>query len=148
MSVVTSFIANDSLYRLMPGIQQVMKKILDFGTTAAADGATIQAMKVENGMLLGRVYCRLMTPEGGTTSCTMDVGDGDDPNGYLSAVSLTAATDTVVSSSFTSDAYAANGRWYLADDTIDVIIKGATGTAKVEIVAPFARIDTNDQSTY
>src|SRR3990167_8700286 len=70
------------------------------------------------------------TDEAWTTSVTLDVGDGSDPNGWLATAKVaptTAQTNGVLKRSTlpTAEAYA-GGKLYSAADTIDVVIGGAT----------------------
>jgi hypothetical protein len=76
------------------------------------------------------VALNVTTAEGGTL--TVDVGDGDNPDGYLDGVNgnATAAYLTVAG----TDAFEA-GKYYTAADTIDVTTVNAADTAVMKLTA-------------
>lgn len=89
---------------------------------------TLAVFNVPANCLVLDVYA--YTDEAWTTSVTLDVGDGTDPNGWLATAKVaptSAQTDGLVkrTSKATAEAFA-GGKLYAAADTIDVVIAGAT----------------------
>lgn len=70
------------------------------------------------------------TPTAWTTSTTINIGDGDDTDGWLATAKVaptSAQTNGIVKSTNVSTAEAySGGKLYLAADTIDALIGGAT----------------------
>lgn len=84
---------------------------------ALASGGVVEILKIPAKAYVERVVLRIDTVEGGTA--TADVGDGDDPNGYLDHVDLDATAGDVFSSIKLTDNYA-EGHYYPDADTIDI----------------------------
>ena len=100
------------------------------GLTALAAGDVLEVIKVPANTLVTHVALNVTTAEGGTL--TVDVGDGDNPDGYLDGVNAnaTAAYLTVAG----TDAFEA-GKYYTAADTIDVTTVNAADTAVMKLTA-------------
>ena len=100
------------------------------GLTALAAGDVLEVIKVPANTLVTHVALNVTTAEGGTL--TVDVGDGDNPDGYLDGVNAnaTAAYLTVAG----TDAFEA-GKFYTAADTIDVTTVNAADAAVMTLTA-------------
>lgn len=100
------------------------------GLTALAAGDVLEVIKVPANTLVTHVALNVTTAEGGTL--TVDVGDGDNPDGYLDGVNAnaTAAYLTVAG----TDAFEA-GKFYTAADTIDIVTVNAADTAVMTLTA-------------
>ena len=100
------------------------------GLTALAAGDILEVIKVPANTLVTHVALNVTTAEGGTL--TVDVGDGDNPDGYLDGVNAnaTAAYLTVAG----TDAFEA-GKFYTAADTIDIVTVNAADTAVMTLTA-------------
>jgi len=98
--------------------------------TALAGGDILEVIRVPANTLVTNVALNVTTAEGGTL--TIDVGDGDNPDGYLDGVNgnATAAYLTVAG----TDAFEA-GKFYTAADTIDVKINNAADAAVMTLTA-------------
>jgi hypothetical protein len=96
------------------------------GKIAATD--TIKAINVPDDTLVLGTVTRVMTACTDTTA-TVDVGDGDDVEGFDAAVDITAAAGTNGWTNNDADAYSmqiASGKVYSAADTIDVLFNNDT----------------------
>lgn len=100
------------------------------GLTALTAGDVLEVIRVPANTLVTNVALNVTTAEGGTL--TIDVGDGDNPDGYLDGVNAnaTAAYLTVAG----TDAFEA-GKFYTAADTIDVVTVNAADTAVMTLTA-------------
>ena len=100
------------------------------GLTALAAGDVLEVIKVPANTLVTHVALNVTTAEGGTL--TVDVGDGDNPDGYLDGVNAnaTAAYLTVAG----TDAFEA-GKFYTAADTIDIVLNNAADAAVMKLTA-------------
>lgn len=111
------------------------------GGIAASD--TIDLFKVERGTLVLGVRTELITAEGAT--CTIHIGDGDDPNGYDNSVNINgtpgnaAAVITALGAPGT-DAYA-NGHEYRANDTVAATVNNVMSVAKFKCTLLYVKQD-------
>jgi len=106
----------------------------DFNTSAASD--VIQVMNIPAGTVVLKVYTHVVTAEGGTL--TFDVGDGTDPNGWDDAVdgNSTGMNATTEGTDALADSLGAGaGKYYSADDTIDITLDNAADAAKIHLIA-------------
>ena len=115
----------------------VISRRLSFATTNAAATNIVQALNIEKGTYLTEVLVRVVTAEGGVA--TVDAGDGDNPDGWLDGIDVNAAANTVYYShtnAGTDEAFGkALGKFYTADDTIDLIINNALDVAVLDVIA-------------
>lgn len=128
-----------------PEKYSVAEIVLNFATIAAARIAAgqaalgaadvLQVCGVKAGTYVPLVALQVSTVEGAT--CTADVGDGDDPDGFLNDTDLNALGRTA---SLVTTAYSVavgGGKWYNADDTIDLVTNSAaTDVAVVTLFIP------------
>lgn len=100
------------------------------GLTALTAADILEVIKVPAKTLVTHVALEVTTAEGGTL--TLDVGDGDNPDGYLDGVNgnATAAYISVAG----TDAFE-QGKYYTAADTIDVVTVNAADTAVMKLTA-------------
>ena len=100
------------------------------GLTALTSADVLEVIKVPAQTLVTHVALEVTTAEGGTL--TVDVGDGDNTDGYLDGVNAnaTAAYLTVAG----TDAYEA-GKYYTAADTIDIVLNNAADAAVMKLTA-------------
>lgn len=100
------------------------------GLTALGAADILEVIKVPAKTLVTHVALEVTTAEGGTL--TLDVGDGDNPDGYLDGVNgnATAAYISVAG----TDAFE-QGKYYTAADTIDVTTVNAADAAVMTLTA-------------
>ena len=116
----------------------VVKRVLDCAKNNLGAGDVAQLIKVPAGCVVERVRWAVTTVEGGTL--TFDIGDGADADGYIdgangnalgsgaSALALADGTpNTVVGYS--------GGKYYAANDTIDLTAVNAADAAVIEVTA-------------
>jgi len=101
------------------------------GLTALAAGDVLEVIKVPANTLVSSVVLNVTTAEGGTL--TVDVGDGTDPDGYLDGVNANAAAAYSLAPSAGTPTGYANGKYYTAEDTIDVVTVNAADTAVMSL---------------
>lgn len=134
MATVTDFVDKTQEAALIGTNVVKAQNVLDFAARPVAQNDVVQALKIPAGAYVTRVIVRVDTAEGDT--CTVDVGDGDDPNGFDDAVSLNATAGSVTTSTAGTDAYA-EGRGYGSADTIDLTMDHAADAAKVTVAATY-----------
>lgn len=104
------------------------------GATAITTADVLQIISLLAKTWVPVVFVQPTTAEGATM--TIDVGDGDDTDGYINDGSINATT---MLSSLVTTAYSVavgGGKFYAADDTIDMIPNNATpATAVVQLFA-------------
>lgn len=101
------------------------------GLTALAATDVLEVVKIPANTLVLSVALNVTTAEGGTL--TIDVGDGSDPDGYLDGVNAnTAAAYTTNAAAGTPTGYA-GGKYYTAEDTIDVTTVNAADAAVMSL---------------
>ena len=111
------------------------------GDVVLGAAATVQAVTVPIGTMIHDVHSRVITAF--TTAVTLDIGDGVDPNGYLTTTIVapqTAVTTGIYDGMVDegSTAYA-GGHMYDVADTIDIVVAVATAAAGlVEIVIVYS----------
>jgi len=128
----------------------VMEQTLDFAATNSAAGDDCQALQIRAGSYVSLAGLEIIVVEGGTA--TGDLGDGDNADGYLDGVDLDATNGDFFSSRLTwvigvgtgdidTVAPAAalygtlGGKFYTADDTIDLTTVNAMDTGKMRVFA-------------
>jgi hypothetical protein len=100
------------------------------GLTALTSADILEVIKVPAQTLVTHVALEVTTAEGGTL--TVDVGDGDNPDGYLDGVNANA-TAAYISVAGT-DAFE-QGKFYTAADTIDIVLNNAADAAVMKLTA-------------
>ena len=100
------------------------------GLTALAATDVLEVIKVPANTLVTNVALNVTTAEGGTL--TIDVGDGDDPDGYLDGVNANATAAYIP---VDGTAAFAQGKYYTAADTIDVTTVNAADAAVMTLTA-------------
>ena len=98
--------------------------------TALANGDVLEVIRIPAQTLVTNVVLEVTTAEGGTL--TVDVGDGDNPDGYLDGVNGNAVASYLTVAG--TDAFEA-GKFYAAADTIDVVTVNAADTAVMKLTA-------------
>jgi hypothetical protein len=96
------------------------------GATALASGDVLEVLPVPAKALVMAVGVEVVT--GGTSGLTLDVGDGTDADGYLDGVSGAAAGSFATVPTVAGDPGAlvglSAGKYYTAEDTIDLVLVG------------------------
>lgn len=118
------------------GLLKTVDRVIEANElTAAATTETIEAIQIPAyGIVQQVAYYLVEEFDGGATSeLTVQIGDGTDPNGYITAQSVhadaTAVTSEIVDGAYLNDSTTANvvnGKQYTSADTIDVLFT-ATG---------------------
>jgi len=123
---------NDNSVKTVSAVFDGAKATL-FKGSAIATADVFELLPIPAGSLVLTVSHQVTTAEGGT--CTFDIGDGTDDNGYVVAATNGNGNSTATnSSSFngtTTPAFGV-GKYYSAADTIDLTLN--TGTAAAVIV--------------
>ena len=100
------------------------------GLTALGATDVLEVIRVPANTLVTNVALEVTTAEGGTL--TIDVGDGDDPDGFLDGVNAnTAAAYIPVAGTAAYE----QGKYYTAADTIDVTTVNAADAAVMKLTA-------------
>ena len=100
------------------------------GLTALTSADILEVIQVPAQTLVTHVALEVTTAEGGTL--TVDVGDGDNPDGYIDGVNANAAAAYITVAG--TDAYE-QGRFYTAADTIDIVLNNAADAAVMKLTA-------------
>lgn len=103
------------------------------GATALTDGDILEVISLPAKSMVLACGLDVTTTEGGT--CTVDIGDGDDGDGYLDGVNA-----NTIASYGPASATIGTGlqRYYAAADTIDLTMVNAMDTAVVRLWAVVA----------
>jgi len=108
------------------------------GQTAVGAGDGVAALRIPAKTLVLHVGLDVTTAEGGTL--TVDVGDGDDPDGFLDGVNANTLASYASTLLLTEGApnittgYS-EGKYYSAADTIDLITVNAADAAVMRLWA-------------
>lgn len=130
---VTKYATGKVVHRTpQKGVKGIAREIIDFSldpvNIANGDTATIQLMKVEAGIIVTNLHVLVETAEG--EAFAVEVGDGDNPDGYFDGavadLNLNSATLQPANGSYIATD---KGRYYSADDTIDMVFANSTGSA-------------------
>ncbi len=120
-----------------------MERVLDFSSAPGAIpgneaiSEVLQLFNVPAKTRVIHVMVETLTAEGGAG--TVDIGDGTDPNGFISAHDANAIGNSANSLALTEAApntvtgYS-NGKYYSAADTIDMVLGAALDAAKLRVV--------------
>jgi hypothetical protein len=130
MATVTDFVKTTSRVTKLDTEKFVISNYIDFAVTGASSGDTVQLLNVSAYDLIERVDVVRVTAEG--TASTGCVGDDADIDGYDAGIDLNATT--VTRSLEATDAYGV-GRYYTADNTIDLLPAQNLSTAAFHVVA-------------
>lgn len=110
----------------------VLRNEVDFAKTPAAAADVVEVLNVPAGTLVLRAGYTITKADGSVAAGTL--GDGADPDGYITAGNLNATAGTQVISPATTVGYA-TGKFYTAADTIDWTASDALSGAVVEFWA-------------
>jgi hypothetical protein len=131
---------------------------LMIANVAANDlSSTIAAFGIPAGGIVTGVCVHQITPfAGGSTNAelTIQVGDGDDPNGYIISTDYFSGADTATV--FNTGAYfndgttdnVINGKVYTAADTIDILIQPDVTVAGMSVGAFLVCANILDPGSY
>jgi hypothetical protein len=132
-STRTDYITGKQTAELLGNEMVIIENQIDLSVNNSVASDVIQALKIAAGQFVHRVGVLLLTVEGGALTCT--VGDGDDPNGWNTAVDLNDLTGGDHSGPMymsllepATDLYGI-GKYYAAADTIDLTMSAAAGDA-------------------
>ena len=123
-----------SAYRHLGTHAFAIENFVDMTVLLPSQNDVIQCIKVSEGMLITRVSLMVVVAEGANTlGC--DIGDGDGTNSYDDAVSLNGNAKTITRSLEATDSYGI-GKYYSADDTIDItVLDASVDTGKYILIA-------------
>ena len=113
-----------------------VKKRITIPAASYASADVIKAIPVKAGWTVKGTSMTIVQAGGGTF--TTGIGDGSGTSSYDAAADLAAVAGTEYHSAPGTDAYAsAGGKYYAADDTIDLLLvcSAGSGTAIVALVA-------------
>lgn len=113
----------------------LMENVIDFSKVNLASDDTAQVLQIGAGIHVMNVFTKLLTVEGSANS--LSIGDDDNGTSWDGTVNLNTTVDTYTNSINGTDAYAAAGKTYTVDDTIDLEPTGnaTIDTAKLKIWA-------------
>jgi len=145
MPIITDFLVEQTknAHSLLKGYRGYMFNVIDTNLTNLAVADTVQLFKVEDGMIVDQVQFVIITAEGG--AATLSIGDDTDPNGFDDSVDANAASNTVTST-LEADAFQI-GRFYRADNTIDLYPSTALSTLKALVIASYVRAPRRKEIT-
>lgn len=114
----------------------VIERVIDFALEPAGAGDTVQTINIPAKFRVLNAGHEVIKPQGATAAGTL--GDGDDPDGYVTASNLNAAAGSVQLNALaltegtpnTVTGYS-NGKFYAAADTLDYVTTQALNAAKV-----------------
>ena len=141
MATITKFTDSTQKHEILPGYSGYLFNVIDFGLQAVAQNDVVQALKVPANCLIKNVRTVVATAEGAI--CTSQVGDGDGATGWDASVNLNAAANTATAGASGTDANVTTGKFYAADDTIDLTMQNAAATAKLYVFAAYERVPAN-----
>ena len=127
---ITTHIDGSQVHSILGGIKGVIRNTLDFSANNSAATDIVQALKVGAGMIVTNVRTRVITAEG--AACTGDVG------GYNDAADLNAA-ENVIETNLEADPFG-EGKYYAADDTIDLTLDHVASVAVLEVSAEYIQM--------
>ncbi len=111
-----------------------MAAVLDTNVDNISATETWQALSVPAGAIVHEVGAVILTAEGATM--TIDIGDGDDADGYLDGINGNSASLTKSSREYESTQNAFDGgKYYASADTIDVLFNNDADTVKILVFA-------------
>ena len=140
MSTRTDYLSRQVERRFLAGQPVLSENKLDFSEINAAASDVIQAIKIPAGALVTNVRVTVLTAEGSTTTAT--VGDGAGADSWDASTNLNASANTVTAGLPGTDAYATNGKYYAAADTIDLTLSAhALDAAIVNISAEYTVLE-------
>jgi len=119
----------------------VIAAMIDTSVKNMASSDVYEAINIPAGAIVIAAGVVCLTAEGATA--TVDLGDGDDPDGFIDAANVNSAG--LSSSSIQDDgtfAYS-GGRYYSSDDTIDVTAKAALDAAKFVVWCKYILTNLN-----
>jgi len=126
----------------------IIENIIDFAATNRTATDILQALNVKAGTFVLLAGVEVLVVEDSTA--TIDLGDGSNADGYLDAADIEAAVGYFDSSqAYTASTTNANavleeatrlygvmgGKFYTANDTIDVTLNGTSDTGKIRVFA-------------
>ena len=124
----------------------IIENIVDFAATNRTATDILQVLQVKAGTYVLLAGVEVLVVEDSTA--TIDLGDGDNSDGYLdgsdieaavgyfaSAPAITSGTGTVITIITTTLYSNLGGRLYTANDTIDVIVNNNVDTGKIRVFA-------------
>lgn len=139
MSVVTFFTDKQSERSFQPGLVHNVEAVINFADKGALIADTVRLLKIPAGAVVMAVH--VLTVTQGTTSGTMNIGDGTTADLFDAAIALDAAAGTFVGTSGTESTLAAtSGKYYAAAGYIIGTIAGANMVAGKYVVSATYKI--------
>lgn len=133
MATITEFVDGVQAREHIGGHLVVAENKLDFSALNVSAADVVQAVKIPAGALVMDVWLKVTTAEGGAGNT--DVGDADNVDGWDVDVDINAAALTL------GDGAYAGGKYYAAEDTIDLIPSVDLDTAVVTVVVAYAVLE-------
>lgn len=100
----------------------------DTGTTKAVLDIPAKTMVMEVLLIITTVFA------GGTPS--LDIGDGDNPDGWIDSTDITETTlGSYKGTETNTSAYLDTGRYYLTADTIDAVVSASLTGGNAYVIA-------------
>ena len=117
--------------RIQTGRRRIVTTSKVFQPAAVGTDETTPLFPIKAGQTVLQVQVIPMIAAAGSTNSTMEIGDGTDPDGYIVATTDYDPEASVVGTLINgSGAYlAVFGKFYAADDTIDVVYTKNTAGA-------------------
>lgn len=111
----------------------VESQAINFATYNSASGAVHNVINVPANTWV--LSCGLTVDTASTdTGAALSVGDGDDPDGWVTATSITTAATKVTGTENGYSLATDSGKLYTAADTIDIAMTGTNATTSTGIV--------------
>ena len=122
--------------------------VLSDAITQADTGTTVNAIEIPAGSFIPPYGVSIVVVEafaGGTPS--LDVGDEDDPDGWIDSVDITEVTPATYSGTETNTVNdAVNGKYYAAAGKIQVVVSASLTDGTAYVVAGYYNLPNSDLS--
>lgn len=135
----TTFSAVSAMSKLF-----VVEGECDTSSQNLASGDTAKVLSIPADTFVWRVLAEVETAEGG--AATVDIGDGDDPDGFHDGLNVNSEAKTMSTLSLTEadpntvTGYS-NGNFYSVADTIDILANAALDKAVIKLKAICIKMD-------
>jgi len=130
MSIIDTFVENTQYVEDLSTRVVAIQNTLDFDKTNVSAADVVECLKIPADMLVTNVSTYVITADGET--CTATLGDGDGAAEWKDSINLNSTGGYYAVSG--TDDYS-EGKYYSANDTIDLTMGHDTEDAKIHIIA-------------
>ncbi len=116
----------------------------DVSIASTTTGAVVLANLNEANIFVHNIEKQIVIPFDGATTLALEIGDGDDPDGYWSDTLMNPTTSDAVYGNMASTVTYALGKLYTSSDTIDLTVTGGLTAGKAKLRFTYSRgVDTD-----